>query len=175
MSETRTTAADETDAVLVEETRAGRYQVEVSAGGARFLVDEPASVGGLGTGPNPYDLMSAALGSCTAMTLRLYADRKAWPLERVRVRVAHVRATLNARDRFDREIILDGELDETQRAKLLDIANRCPVHLTLERGADVATVMAPPGDGASEGEAVETDQHMRHMSEAYVEEERAAS
>ena len=175
MSETRTTAIDEPEAVLVEETRLGRYQVEISAGGARFLADEPVAVGGLGAGPNPYDLMSAALGSCTAMTLRLYADRKAWPLERVRVRVAHARATLNARDRFDREIILEGDLDETQRAKLLDIANRCPVHATLERGADVATVMLPAGDGAGEGAAVETDQHMRHMAEAYVEEGRTTT
>ena len=71
-------------------------------------------------------------------------QKKPWPLERVHVRVAHARATLNARDRFDREIILEGDLDETQRAKLLDIANRCPVHATLERGADVATGAWPP-------------------------------
>ena len=172
MSETPTPAVDEAGAVLVQETRLGRYQVEVSAGGAHFLVDEPASVGGLGSGPNPYDLMSAALGSCTAMTVRLYADRKAWPLEHVRVRVTHVRATLNARDRFDREIVLEGALDEIQRAKLLDIANRCPVHNTLDRGADVATVMLPAADVAGSAGAVETAQHMRHMAEACAEEER---
>lgn len=174
MAETRTPASDDPEAVLVEETRAGRYQVAVDAGGTQFLADEPTAVGGLGSGPNPYDLMSAALGSCTAMTLRLYADRKGWLLRRARVRVVHVRATLNARDRFEREITLEGPLDETQRAKLLDIANRCPVHVTLERGADVSTVVVPTGDVAGEADPVETDQHMRHMAEAYVEEERAA-
>ena len=171
MSETPTTAGDEADTVIVEETRAGRYQVEVHAGGTSFLADEPVAFGGLGSGPNPYDLLSAALGACTAMTLRLYADRKAWPLRRVKVRVGHVRATLNARDRFDREITIEGVLDEAQRATLLDIANRCPVHLTLERGADVSTVLTPAGE-ADPGALAETGQHMRHMNEAYREEER---
>jgi putative redox protein len=150
---------------MVEETRVGRFQVEARIGTTAFLVDEPVKVGGMGTGPNPYDLLSAALGACTAMTVRLYAERKAWPLEKVRVRVAHQRGALQARDSFAREIELEGPLDETQRARLLEIAERCPVHLTLERGSDVVTKLLPAkahaaGEGATQGE------HMKHMEEA---------
>jgi putative redox protein len=164
--------SDETESVLVEETGGGRFQVAVHAGRSTFFADEPAAVGGLGSGPGPYDLMSAALGSCTAMTLRLYAERKGWPLMRVKVRVEHVRATLNARDRFEREIIIEGDLDDAQRARLLDIANHCPVHLTLERGADVRTALAPPSEAAAD--LTESGQHMRHMKEACHEEPAAA-
>ena len=159
-------AASNAESVLVEETGAGRFQVAVHAGGLTFLADEPIAVGGLGSGPNPYDLLGAALGACTAMTLRLYATRKAWPLARVRVRVKHIRATLETRDRFEREVIVEGDLDEAQRAKLLDIANHCPVHTTLERGADVATVLAPHGPSGVAENLAEGDQHMRHMKEA---------
>jgi putative redox protein len=155
------------ESILVEETGAGRYQVEAHAGGSVFLIDEPIAVGGLGTGPNPYDLISVALGSCTAMTVRLYANRKQWPLERVRVRVVHIRGTLAARDRFEREIEMVGALDDAQRARLMEIAMRCPVHLTLERGADVRTTQAPPD--ARLGPDREAGQHMRHMVEACAE------
>ena len=153
-------------AVLVAETGDGPYQVEVQAGGTRFLADEPVAVGGLGSGPNPYDLLGAALGSCTAMTLRLYAGRKAWPLVRVRVEVAHRREAPAARDLFERAISLEGELDDAQRAKLMEIAERCPVHQTLQHGADVHTrlVAAPlsaPDDGLG--------QHMRDMDEVCAE------
>ena len=165
MSETPV-ASEKVESVLVEETGVGRFQVVIHAGGSTFLADEPLAVGGLGSGPNPYDLMSAALGACTAMTVRLYATRKGWPLARARVRVEHVRATLEARDRFEREIVLEGDLDDAQRAKLLDIANHCPVHTTLERGADVATALAPPGPSDVAEDLVEGDQHMRHMKEA---------
>lgn len=147
------------EGVHVAETGAGRFEVEVSAGGARFMADEPTSVGGLGSGPNPYDLLGAALGACTAMTLRLYARRKAWPLERVEVGVVHARA--EGGDVFTREIALTGPLDEAQRAGLLAIADRCPVHLTLERGAQVQTRLAerlaPIPDAAG------SQQHMRDM------------
>jgi len=165
MSETQV-ASDEAESVLVEETGAGRFQVAAHAGGSTFFVDEPLAVGGLGAGPNPYDLIGAALGACTAMTLRLYASRKAWPLARVKVRVEHVRATLDARDRFERDIILEGDLDDAQRVKLLEIANRCPVHHTLERGSEVITVLAPRAPASVTGDLVEGDQHMRHMQEA---------
>ena len=150
--------------VLVQETLAGAYQVRAQAGGSSFLMDEPVSAGGLGTGPNPYDLLSSALGACTAMTLRLYAQRKAWPLRRVSVRVLHVRATLEARDRFAREIVLEGDLGHDQKLKLLEIANRCPVHLTLERGADVVTTMARPD--LSQPDNGDPGDHMRHMTQA---------
>jgi putative redox protein len=159
-------AADEQppEHVEVTETRAGRYQVAVDAGGAHFLSDEPAALGGLGSGPNPYDLLSAALGSCTAMTVRMYAEHKAWPLDRVKVRVLHARSALDKRDRFAREIVLEGSLDEAQRRRLLEIANRCPVHLTLERGADVITTLArtlSPDDHHGD-----PGQHLRDMAEA---------
>lgn len=155
------------EAVLVEETHAGRYQVAVRAGGATFLADEPLAVGGLGSGPNPYEILGAALGSCTAMTVRSYADRKGWPLAHVSVRVAHVRATLEARDRFERRISFEGDLDAAQLAKLEAIANRCPVHQTLERGADVRTTIVPPGETTREESS---GQHVRDMNEACADE-----
>jgi putative redox protein len=155
--------APDLEAVLVEETHAGRYQVAVNAGGATFLADEPLDVGGLGSGPNPYELLGAALGACTAMTVRSYAERKGWPLAHVSVRVAHIRATLETRDRFEREISLEGDLDATQLARLEAIANRCPVHQTLERGADVRTSIVPPGACAAEESS---GQHVRDMNEA---------
>jgi putative redox protein len=153
------------ETVVVDETRVGRFQVEARIGSAALLIDEPVAAGGLGSGPNPYDLMSAALGSCTAMTIRLYAERKAWPLDHVRVRVGHHRAALAARDTFSLDIALDGALDDTQRARLMEIAARCPVHLTLERGADVASQLLPPE--ARLAEATKPDaEHMRDMEEA---------
>jgi putative redox protein len=150
---------------IVSETGAGRFQVSVSAGGKRFLADEPVAVGGLGSGPNPYDLLASALGACTAMTLRLYAQHKGLPLQHVKVAVTHSRPDLQARDQFSREIELEGPLDDDQRARLLQIADRCPVHLTLMRGSEVRTrlVEAPrlEFDGAG---GVST--HARLMDEA---------
>lgn len=137
-------SADETmaEGVEIHETGRGKYQVEITAAGTRFLSDEPLSVGGLGSGPTPYDLLASALGACTAMTVRLYATRKAWPLESVTVRVLHRREGLESKDRFAREIVLAGELSAEQRRRLLEIANRCPVHETLEKGSDVITILA---------------------------------
>jgi putative redox protein len=132
------------DPVTVTETGAGRFQVAVEAAGARFMADEPVAAGGLGSGPNPYDLLASALGACTAMTLRLYAGRKEWPLENVSVRVLHTRDGLGGKDRFAREIVLTGALDVQQRTRLLEIANRCPVHRSLERGAEILTIAAQP-------------------------------
>lgn len=154
---------DDPDAVIVAETGAGRFQVEVRAPGAVFLADEPEAAGGLGSGPNPYDLLAAALGACTSMTLRLYAERKAWPLEQAVVRVLHARNGLNGRDRFAREIVLHGPLSPDQRARLLEIANRCPVHRTLETGSEIITVLASraPSDVALAGE-----DHLQDMLEA---------
>jgi len=154
----------ESDGVLVRETGAGRFQVEVQAGGQSFLADEPVSAGGDGTGPNPYELLAAGLAACTAMTLRLYAEHKGWPLKRAEVRVLHARPNLAARDRFAREIALEGDLDDAQRRRLLEIANRCPVHLTLERGADMLTTLVQPQD--IEDRDPLPDSHMRLMREA---------
>ncbi len=120
------------EAGLTQEVRAGRHQL---------TADEPASAGGADAGPNPYDLLLAALGTCTAMTLRLYADRKGWPLRRIEVRLRHSRIhaedcadceTKEGRvDRIDRVVGLEGDLDGDQITRLLQIADRCPVHRTL--------------------------------------------
>jgi putative redox protein len=150
------------ESVLVSETRLGRLQVAVRSSGYAFLADEPRAVGGLGSGPDPYGLLASALGACTAMTIRLYAERHGWPLERVQVAVQHHRASLEARDLFERSIYLEGPLDDEQRTRLLEIAGRCPVHRTLDRGADVRTTLtpelAPAGGPGSE--------HMRDMEQA---------
>lgn len=136
--------ADDRGQVSVEETGEGLFQVQVTAGGATFLADEPAEVGGLGSGPTPYDLLCAGLGACTAMTVRMYARRKQLPLRHVRVGVGHARtAGASPPDGFVREIQLEGELSDEQRRRLLEIADRCPVHLTLERGARVETREVP--------------------------------
>ncbi|HEY5409896.1 MAG TPA: OsmC family protein [Caulobacteraceae bacterium] len=152
------------ESVLVSETRLGRLQMAARGQGWSFLADEPRLVGGLGSGPDPYDLLSSALGACTAMTLRLYADHKGWPLERVQVGVLHHRASLEARDLFERTISLEGQLDDDQRQRLLEIADKCPVHRTLDRGSDIRTVLSPlpeaplqPASGSA---------HMRDMQEA---------
>ncbi len=134
--------------VRVEETGVGRFEVRaVTAAGHALLIDEPRSVGGGDAGPTPYDLLGAALGACTAMTCRLYAARKEWPLDRVTVEVGHTGRTATARDRFVRRIGFTGKLDDDQTARLLEIAERCPVHRTLVAGADVVTEPLG-GDGA---------------------------
>ena len=146
--------------MLVAETGLGRLQMVARRGDNAFVVDEPRLDGGLGSGPNPYDLLCAALGSCKAMTMRLYAERKGWPLTRVQVAVRHQRASLDAKDLFDCTVVMEGPLDETQRARLLEIAGHCPVHKTLERGSDVSTSF-------HDGDATSDDaEHMRDMEEA---------
>jgi putative redox protein len=136
------------DQVLVQETGAGKFQVEVRTGTTRFLADEPAAAGGLGSGPNPYDLLCAALGACTSMTLRLYADQKQWPLRRTHVSVGHDKDKERMpADRFTRSIALEGPLDAAQRTRLLEIANKCPVHRTLEGGSAIETTEVSDGEG----------------------------
>ncbi|WP_157264417.1 bifunctional alpha/beta hydrolase/OsmC family protein [Azohydromonas aeria] len=133
-------SAGEPGEVVVQDTGEGDFQVEVAAGGATFLADEPVDAGGLGSGPTPYDLLCAGLGACTVMTLRMYARRKGWPLRRVRVRVGHARhAGESPPDVFMRHVEVQGELADDQRQRLLEIAGQCPVHRSLERGAQVRT------------------------------------
>ena len=126
--------------VMVRTGRKG-YQTEIIANGHRLLADEPIAVGGADTGPPPYDYLVAALGACTGMTLRMYADRHEWPLESAVVRLKHqkIHATdcqecetrSGKIDTIEREIELEGPLDQEQRQRLLEIADRCPVHRTL--------------------------------------------
>jgi len=156
-------APDLSDSLLVAETGLGRLQLVARTEASAFLVDEPKTVGGLGSGPNPYDLLAAALGSCKAMTMRLYAERKGWPLARVQISVRHRRASLDARDGFDCTVTLEGPLDQAQRARLLEIADHCPVHRTLERGCDVLTRMV---EAEPAPVSVSPSAHMVHMEEA---------
>jgi putative redox protein len=154
-------ASDNLESVLVSETKLGQVQMLVRTGNGSFVADEPRAAGGLGSGPGPYDLLAAALGACKAMTVRLYARRKDWPLERVQVCVRHRRPSLTAPDEFDCAIELEGPLDDDQRQRLIEIAGRCPVHRTLERGSKVSTrIMADSADVASSSE------HLRDMESA---------
>lgn len=118
----------------------GGLQILVGAGPLRFVADEPVDLGGLDLGPNPHDLVASGLAACTAMTLRLYAKRKAWPLGEVHVEVTHVRkAGESPADTFTRLIRLGGDLDAEQRARLMQIADMCPVHRLLTAGARIVT------------------------------------
>lgn len=154
--------------VRVWETGAGKFQVRVVTPTAAFFVDEPVSVGGLGSGPSPYDLLSASLGACTAMTCRLYAERKSWPLEGVVVEVGHTARTASERDVFVRSIAFQGDLDETQHLRLLEIADRCPVHRTLTESATVQTARQPE-DRPDAGVEDCPEGHALAMQEACVE------
>jgi len=121
--------------VIVRENGGGAYQQEVLIGRHRLLADEPVTVGGADAGPAPYDFLMAGLGACTSMTLRMYAERRNLPLTKVSVGVSHEKVQLDGQaakaDRFVRKITVEGDLDAAQRAKLLEIANKCPVHRTL--------------------------------------------
>ena len=148
-------ATDDTEpgTVLVRETRRGQFQQEIITGRHRLMADEPVQVGGMDSGPGPYDLLLAALGACTAMTLRLYAERKQLPLRRTQVRLRHDKihaadcADCETKegmvDRIERAITLEGDLDAGQRARLMEIADKCPVHRTLESEIDIRTVEEP--------------------------------
>jgi uncharacterized OsmC-like protein/pimeloyl-ACP methyl ester carboxylesterase len=136
--------------VLVRETRRGVFQQEIFSGKHRLLADEPVKVGGLDSGLGPYDLLLAALGACTSMTVRLYADHKQLPLQRTQVRLRHEKIhaedcaeceTKEGKiDHIDRVITFEGDLDAAQRAKLLEIADKCPVHRTLKSEVEIKTV-----------------------------------
>jgi putative redox protein len=133
--------------IVAHDFGAGSLRGQIAAQGQTFLVDEPVDVGGTGLGPSPHGLLAAGLAACTTLTLRLYADRKAWPLTHIRVAASHDKEPgQTPPDIFHRVIHLEGPLDETQRARLMEIADKCPVHLTLTRSARISTVV---DDGAA--------------------------
>ncbi|MCV0396208.1 MAG: alpha/beta fold hydrolase [Rhizobiaceae bacterium] len=145
----------EIEHVRVSETGEGKFQAAVLSGRHRLFTDEPEKMGGLDSGPSPYDFLSMALGACTSMTLRMYADHKKLRLGRVSVDISH--AKVHARDcaectddekqgggridRFERAISVEGDIDEEFAEKLGEIADKCPVHRTLTHGAKVATLV----------------------------------
>ncbi|MFN3350457.1 alpha/beta fold hydrolase [Pseudorhodoplanes sp.] len=136
--------------VTVTETGQGKFQQTIRAGRHSLIADEPLAQGGLDSGPTPYDLVLAGLGACTSMTLRLYADHKGLPLDRVSVELKHSRIhaadceaceTKEGKvDRIDRVVSLTGQLDADQRKRLLEIADKCPVHRTLTSEIDIRTI-----------------------------------
>lgn len=145
-----------------EETGDGKFQVAISTGDHVFLADEPVSVGGGGTGPSPFDLLSTALAACTTMTLRLYADGKKWPVTRIRTAVGHQKELADPQpDLFNVRISIEGAIDAEQRVRMMEIAERCPVHKTLERGARFTTAEGDPPAPCEPPEA-----HMEAMDRA---------
>ena len=125
------------------------YRTDVYAGPHRLTGDEPKDAGGTDTGPNPYGLLTAALGACTAITVRMYADRKQWPLKSIKVRLSHDKIYAQdcaecenkegKIDNFERELEFEGELSPEQRLRLLEIADKCPVHNTLSHISRIVT------------------------------------
>jgi uncharacterized OsmC-like protein/fermentation-respiration switch protein FrsA (DUF1100 family) len=135
--------------VVVQETRNSKFQQTVVVGRHRLLADEPVAAGGEDTGPGPYDFLLAGLGACTSMTMRLYAERKSLPLERVTVTLKHSKihaedcaeceTKAGMLDQIDRAIAMEGALDAEQRQKLMEIADKCPVHRTLTSEIHIVT------------------------------------
>ena len=135
--------------VVVSETRNGKFQQTVSVGPHRLVADEPIAAGGDDSGPGPYDYLLAGLGACTSMTMRMYADRKSLPLDRVTVTLDHRKihaedcaeceTRVGMLDQIERVISIEGALDAEQRTKLMEIADKCPVHRTLKSEIRIVT------------------------------------
>lgn len=139
------TANDQHTPVFVSENGKGRYQQTVSVGRHTLIADEPASVGGADAGPAPFDYLLAGLGACTSMTLRMYAEIKNLPLTAISVELTHEKIEVEGKgkvDRIERIITLTGDLTPEQRTRLLEIANKCPVHRTLRSDIQIDSALA---------------------------------
>lgn len=152
MSSEKVPAHDSGEGEVIVRGDATGFAQEIAAGRHRLAADEPVAVGGTNTGPTPYDLLLAALGSCTSMTVAMYARRKGWLLESVTVRLRHSRIhaedcadceTKEVRlDQIDVVIELTGDLTEEQRRRLIEISEKCPVHRTLQSEVVIRTRIA---------------------------------
>jgi len=142
-------AIPEEAAVAASAVSGARFATRLALPGGDILADEPAEVGGGGAGPTPYQLLSAALAACTSMTIRLYGTRKGWSLPEFRVEVAHALIPgAPPRDRFTRRILFTSPVEPEQAARLVEMAERCPVHRTLSGGGSEivtqAAALPPP-------------------------------
>ena len=142
----------EAQTVVSIKDKTNKFLTQIQTGRHSLIADEPTDVGGEDLGPSPYQFLTSALGACTAMTMRMYADRKGWEIDEIRVHLNHDKrhsddcadcesATAKI-DHFDRIIEIDSQLDEKQLQRLLEIANKCPVHRTLEGDVKVHTKLA---------------------------------
>ncbi|MEP3889599.1 MAG: OsmC family protein [Hellea sp.] len=131
-----------TDPVIVKERAGGKYTQDVNTPRHHLFADEPKSYGSADIGPAPYELLCASLGACTSITLRMYVERKGWSVDNIAVKVTHKKmkySELPPKDVFTREITITGDVDAAQRARMIVIANKCPVHRTLEASSDIET------------------------------------
>ena len=131
-----------TNPVTVTERPGGKYTLDVENGRHKLYADEPQSYGSADLGPSPFEYLCASLGSCTAITLRMYAERKKWDIENISVTVSHSLRKLTdgeTKNVFKRVVYLKTELDEGSRARLIEIADKCPVHKMLEHGNIIET------------------------------------
>jgi putative redox protein len=141
--------SDDGDAVIVSETLNGPFQNEAIASGRRAVIDQPVRAGGMGMGPDPFQVLAAALGACTAQTLRMYINDRQWPVHRIRIAVTPSLAPDAGRVRFVTTIACEGELSNAQRKELEAVAARSPVNSVL-KGSEVVTRFGPIGDPAEE-------------------------
>ena len=145
-------------AVTVTHVPGTMYQTRIDTGDLALIGDEPVGSGGDGLGPSPYEFLLASLGHCTVLTVLLYARRKGWPVEGVSVRATHERLVVEEEgageltrrkvERITQEITLEGDLDDAQRARLLEVAGNCPVHRTLVGGLEIVEAEARVSAGA---------------------------